>query len=365
MGVTGRKRPLVVALLIDDMWSHDLANVIQVFADSPTLGEEAPCELVFVAPGGRARLDHGLSAEALTLERTPARADLVCVPGFASPAATFGATGSDATPGPDAARAADPAAVTPADPKASATAGARDELDACCSWLRRAYESGAQVAALGTGTFVLARAGLLDGVTCTTHHAYVELFSALFPTARLEPERILTRDAARRVWTSAGGVSGLDLCLSLLATLAGPRAAADVSSAMSLWRPRSLETRQEAFGMPGTTSEARAMSDVDALRAAVSRDLSHPWTVSEMARVAGMSERSLQRHFLRNVGETPKTWLTSQRLELASALLEQTDLPLPVVAARVGLGSADVLYRLFRDHYGEAPSAHRRRFAQG
>lgn len=278
MSATEHARPRVVALLADGMWSHDLANVIQVFADSPTLGEEAPCELAFVAAGGRARLDHGLSAEALPLEGTPARADLVCVPGFTSPAAAFGA----GAPRPPAG------------------------LNSCCAWLRDAYGAGAQVASLGTGTFVLGRAGLLDGVTCTTHHAYAALFSDLFPSARLEPDRVLTRDAARRVWTSAGGASGLDLCLSLLASLAGPRAAADVSEAMSLWRPRSLDTRQDAFGMPATEAGRHAMSDVDALRSAVSRDLSHPWTVAEMARCAGMSERSLQRHFLRNVGETPK-----------------------------------------------------------
>lgn len=327
-------RPQVVALLADGMWSHDLANVIQVFADSPILGGKAPCSLVFVANGRRARLDHGLSAEATPLEQVDARADLVCVPGFTYPEVTFGSSTEQ-----------------------------RDELDACCGWLRDAYGRGAQVASLGTGSFVLGRAGLLDGVTCTTHHAYAALFSRLFPSAALEPDRILTHDSSRSIWTSAGGASGLDLCLSLLAALTGPRTAAEVSEAMSLWRPRSLETRQEAFGMPETELGELAMNDVDTLCQAVRRDLSHPWSVREMAGRAGMSERTLQRRFLQATGETPKSWLGTQRAELAAALLEQTDLPLPLVAARVGLGSADVLYRLFRSRYGESPSRHRQRFS--
>ncbi len=335
---TQPKRPLVAALLTDGMWSHDLANVIQVFGDSVTLGEAPACELVFVAPTERVELDHGLSARAVPLEDFPWRPDLVCVPGFTDPASS----------------------LLPQSPGGRA---AERDLDACTAWLRDTHDAGAQVASLGTGSFLLARAGLLDEAPCTTHHAYAEFFRSLFPRVPLEPELILTHDARLGIWTSAGGASGLDLCLSLLSALAGPRRAAAVAGAMSLWRPHSPDARQEAFGMPETTVGELAMSDIDTLRKVVRSDLSHPWTVSEMARRAGMSERTLQRRFLQGTGETPKAWLGTQRIELAAALLEQTDLPLPLVAQRVGLGSADVLYRLFRDRYGESPSAHRRRFS--
>lgn len=330
-------RPLVAALLTDGMWSHDLANVIQVFGDSVTLGEAPACELALVAPSEAVELDHGLSAQTIPLGDLDRRPTLVCIPGFTDPVRSLLPRGSDVD-------------------------AAGEGLDAASAWLRDAHGAGAQVASLGTGSFLLARAGLLDGTTCTTHHAYAGLFRSLFPQVPLEPELILTHDARRGVWTSAGGASGLDLCLSLLSALAGPRRAAAVSEAMSLWRPHSLDARQEAFGMPRSAAGELAMSDIDTLCQAIRRDLSHPWTVREMARRAGMSERTLQRRFLQGTGETPKAWLGTQRLELASALLEQTDLPLPLVAARVGLDSANVLYRLFRSRTGESPSHHRRRF---
>lgn len=325
----------VALLLMNDMWSHDVANVIQVFGDNIILGGPPRCSLTLVARTPDVRLDHGLSAAATPLDEAMVAPDLICVPGFVDPAATFGATRDE---------------IVTAE---SAT---------CASWLRSAHGAGAVVASLGTGAFLLAEAGLLDGVVCTTHHAYARLFSSLYPQARLARDLILTHDREHAVWTSAGGASGLDLCLSLLSSLAGAREAAAVSEAMSLWRPHPLESRQAAFGMPHTASDELAMSDIDTLCQAVRRDLAHPWTVDEMARRAGMSERSLQRRFLQSTGETPKSWLGTQRVELASALLEQTDLPLPLIAARVGLGSADVLYRLFRSRTGESPSRHRRRF---
>lgn len=325
----------IALLLMNGMWSHDVANVIQVFGDNIILNESPHCSLTLVAHAPAVRLDHGLSAATMPLDKVPSFPDLVCVPGFDDPATTFGGAR-------DAASAAESAA--------------------CASWLYRAHEEGAVIASLGTGAFLLAEAGLLDNVTCTTHHAYANLFSSLFPQARLARDLILTHDREHNVWTSAGGASGLDLCLSLLSSLAGSREAAAVSEAMSLWRPHPLESRQAAFGMPFTASDALAMSDIDTLCQVIRHDLSHPWTVGEMARRAGMSERSLQRRFLQSTGETPKSWLGTQRIEMASALLEQTDLPLPLIAERVGLSSADVLYRLFRTRTGESPSAHRRRF---
>ena len=73
--------------------------------------------------------------------------------------------------------------------------------------------------------------------------------------------------------------------------------------------------------------------------------------------------RTFQRHFLESIGETPKEWLLAQRLELATLLLVQTDLPMPVVASRVGLSGADALYRLFVAQLGESPSSYRKRFS--
>lgn len=321
--------PRVVALLMDGMWAHDLANVIQVFGNGVPLRGQAPCDLSFASAGRSASLDHGLSAATTPLAECDTIPDLVCVPGFVDPCRAIQS----------------------------------GETDETITWLREAAHHGAQIASLGTGAFVLGAAGLLDGVRCTTHHAFSAEFRLLFPAALLDEDSVFTHDQARGIWTSAGGASGLDLCLSLVAHLSGPVVASQVAEAMSLWNPRPLGTRSDAFGMPDTPEVERRGRDVEQVCKIVGADLSRPWTVAAMARASGVSVRTFQRHFLESIGETPKEWLLAQRLELATMLLVQTDLPMPVVASRVGLSGADALYRLFVAQLGESPSSYRKRFS--
>ena len=128
--------------------------------------------------------------------------DLICVPGFADPS----------------------------------HAAWTDEEEEALSWLCRCHAAGAEVASLGTSAFLLAQAGLLDGVRCTTHHAFVSEFRRLFPAALLMRTRY-SDDPDRGIWTSAGGTSGLDLCISPVMHFSGPAVASEVAEAMGLWNP--------------------------------------------------------------------------------------------------------------------------------
>jgi len=56
------------------------------------------------------------------------------------------------------------------------------------------YQKGARIGTLCTGSFVLARTGLLDGKNATTNWLYVKKFQRLFPRVRLKPDQILTED---------------------------------------------------------------------------------------------------------------------------------------------------------------------------
>ncbi|WP_404800167.1 helix-turn-helix domain-containing protein [Actinomadura algeriensis] len=60
----------------------------------------------------------------------------------------------------------------------------------------------------------------------------------------------------------------------------------------------------------------------------------------------------------------PRQWLLGRRLDAARELLEQTDLPVEAIAARVGLVSAGNLRRRFRAHLGTTPGAYRRTFGE-
>ena len=342
-------RPRVACLLIDGMWSHDVASVVQVFGSTLSRGGSDLCDLTFVSDGTRVELDHGISVRTQPIGCFEGTPELICIPGFVDPFRIDEGLERACHP---IAELRDSVAEDVAPARLSAPMRA---------WLTGCWASGTELAALGTGVFALAVTGLLAGVRCTTHWVFAEEFARLFPRVALDASRMLAYDERARVRTSAGGASGVDLCLAALMDIAGRGAAASLAAAMNLWSPRSLEARQDAFGMPTTTDGERVGEDIRELKDAVHRHMDHSWSVSEMAWYVGMSVRTFQRHFQEVMGETPARWITRERMGMVAQLLEETDLPLPLIAARVGLSGADLMRRRFQELYGESPSSYRKR----
>jgi len=75
-----------------------------------------------------------------------------------------------------------------------------------------------------------------------------------------------------------------------------------------------------------------------------------------------MSDRTLLRRFVSELGTTPKTWLQDERVRAAQRLLETTASPLQSVAASVGFVTAETFRAAFRRTTGIAPSVYRDRF---
>jgi len=77
-----------------------------------------------------------------------------------------------------------------------------------------------------------------------------------------------------------------------------------------------------------------------------------------------VSSRTLIRRFAEQLGTSPGQWLLVQRINAARTLLEETDLPVDVIASRVGLASANNLRRRFHTAVQTTPAAYRRAFRQ-
>lgn len=88
--------------------------------------------------------------------------------------------------------------------------------------------------------------------------------------------------------------------------------------------------------------------------------LAEKLTLARLAEAAGMSERSLVRHFRRQAGATVHAYLARLRMDLAGRLLiDQPDLPLHEIAPQVGIPDASYFARLFRRHHRHTPHQHR------
>lgn len=125
--------------------------------------------------------------------------------------------------------------------------GARSLIESptAMDWLRRVSAEAEVVMSVCNGAFVLARAGLLDGLEATTHHNGLEALRRAVPTATVHGDRRFVDNG--RVVTAAGVSAGIDASLHLVARLVGESEARQTARYMEYpWAPENGETAAEA-----------------------------------------------------------------------------------------------------------------------
>ncbi|MEV2269406.1 GlxA family transcriptional regulator [Nonomuraea africana] len=229
--------------------------------------------------------------------------------------------------------------------------------EALLSALTEAHERGARIAALCSGAFVLAAAGLLDGREAATHWMHADELRSRYPRISVN-QRALYVDEGD-ILTSAGTAAGIDLCLHIVRGDFGAAVAAEVGRRMVVAPQREGDQAQYVSAGPPVPAQDRGLAPV--LSWALER-LHEPVTIPQLAEQAMMSTRTFIRRFHRELGLTPIRWLTQQRLARARELLETTRLPVDAVAERSGFSTGNGLRQHFTKTLGTTPSAYRRTF---
>ena len=221
--------------------------------------------------------------------------------------------------------------------------------------LTGALKRGARIASICTGAFVLARAGLLDGLCATTHWAAARELAQRYPQVRVDPNVLYVDNG--QVLTSAGAAAGMDLCLHMVRCDYGASVGASVARAAVM--PLERAGGQAQFIVHELPEESESMGP---LLAWIERNLKHELALPVLARHARMSTRTLSRRFREQIGTTPAHWIARSRVRLAQHLLETTHLPVERIAAEAGFRSASVLREHFFSVVGTSPLAYRRSF---
>jgi len=223
--------------------------------------------------------------------------------------------------------------------------------------LRQARQRGCRMISLCTGAFVLAAAGILDGRPATTHWSECADLIRRHPAVAVDPGVLYVDDGD--LLTSAGSAASLDLCLHVVRRDYGTEIATRV--ARDLVVPPQRDGGQAQFieaPMP-VLDDSNLFADTMAW---LQEHLDEAVSVDDLAARAAMSPRTFARRFLAATGTTPYQWLTRERVRLAQRLLETSDLPVEVVAARSGFCTADNLRKHFRAALRTTPQGYRSTF---
>jgi transcriptional regulator GlxA family with amidase domain len=224
-------------------------------------------------------------------------------------------------------------------------------------WLRRQAPRARRVASVCTGAFLLAEAGLLDGLRVTTHWSAIALLAASYPSLSVDPDPIYIRQG--RIWTSAGVTSGMDLALALVEEDLGRDLALAVARRLVLFVKRPGGQSQFSAQLAGQLAERAPLRELQAWIA------EHPeadCSVAALARRTGMSPRNFARVFTREVGRTPARFVEEARVEHARRRLEDGDDGVEAVAAAAGFGNVETMRRAFLRVLRVGPAAYRSRF---
>ena len=220
--------------------------------------------------------------------------------------------------------------------------------------LRRLGREKIPLGAICTGSYLLARAGLLDGYRATIHWENMASLREEFPEVIVSPELFeIDRDRC----TCSGGTAPLDMMLNLIHRQHGAPLAVSISEEFICERIRGRNDRQRVpLRLHLGTSQPKLMEAVSLMEA----NLEEPMSLDEIARHVRLSRRQLERLFQKHLHCVPTRYYLELRLARARQLLLQTPMTVVDVAFACGFVSAPHFSKCYRDYYGMPPRDERR-----
>lgn len=231
----------------------------------------------------------------------------------------------------------------------AAVAGAQDWLALLCEQAAR----GTRICSVGTGSYLLAEAGLLDGKAATTHWNYFEAFSRRYPAVDLKTRHLITQ--SDNIYCVGSVNSIADLMVHIVEEWFGSRIARAIENQFSPEIRRSF--RAAAYQKEANSSHHDEV--VAQAQQWLQINLSSPVTMAQLAEHTQMNARTLHRRFKRATGMTPLTYLQSLRIAGAKELLRHSNLTVGDIAWQHGMQDVSYFSQLFRRHSGMSPLQYR------
>lgn len=297
----------ICVLVADDVFDTGLASLLDTFEVANDLAGEPRFDVRVAAARAEVRTHHGCL---IPTGRPPSRApDLVVVPALACK-----------------------------QPDTIVAALGRPEVGELIDLVRR-YAPRSRVAAACTGTFVLGRAGVLDGRRATTTWWLGPTFRREFPAVELDDGAMVVGD--RRVLTAGAALAHLDLALAVIR-----ERSPDLARVVARYLVIEDRPSQARFAISSQVAHDDEL--VSRFERWIRRHLGERFDLGRAARAVGASERTLQRRIQAVLGKSPIAFVQDLRLERAVHLLRVTQDGIDQIAARVGYENGSTLRALLR-----------------
>jgi transcriptional regulator GlxA family with amidase domain len=219
--------------------------------------------------------------------------------------------------------------------------------------IKRLSRNFSAIGGIEAGSWILARSGLLEQRSATTHWEDLEEFTTYFPEVDIKPDRFVVDG---NIFTTGGASPTFDFMLYLIRRRYGYPLAMEVSSVF-IYDSHSATDIQPlvSLGMLENT-EPRVAAAIHVMEQHIDDTLG----IAQIAAQVELSVRMLEYLFRQTLDLSPAAYYRHLRLQIARRMVVDTRLKLQEIAIRTGFNSLSSFSRLFRQHYQQAAGECRR-----
>ena len=225
-------------------------------------------------------------------------------------------------------------------------------------WITEQYKSGAEVASLCTGAFLLAATGLVDGKRCATHWFAADAFRKAYPKVKLVDEKIIVDEDG--VYSSGGAYSFLNLILYLVEKFAGREMAISVSKMFEIEFSRECQSFFAIFdGQKDHEDKA-----IKLVQQFIEHNFRERMSVEQLAKMFALSRRNLERRFKRATSNTIVEYTHRVKVEAAKKSLETGREQVNEIMYKVGYNDSKTFRDVFKKYTGFSPIEYKNKFCR-
>ncbi len=221
------------------------------------------------------------------------------------------------------------------------------------SWLQHMGRGGIILGATETGSYILARAGLLQGYSATIHWHCHNAFKERYPLIDLK-DALYVID--RKRMTCAGGTAGLDMMLQEIRHRNGRKLALEVAAQLLCSQVRKADTPQKDVQSRQQSSAPPALQKAIEI---MEQNIEKPLTIPQISRLLDFSQRKLERLFKKHFSCSAVAFYRTVRLQEARVLLTHTDMSVLDICIACGFASSSYFSKSYTNQFGVHPRDHR------
>lgn len=224
-------------------------------------------------------------------------------------------------------------------------------------WLRNQYSKGAVLSSACAGVFILAATNLLGKREVTTHWALADTFARMFTEIPLNSNKILIDHGD--IVTAGGMMSWLDLGFELISKYSSPRVVSLLGKTLVI----DTAHREQSYYQQFKPSFAHGDLVIVSVQQIMHQSYTAPLSIHQLAKQVNLTERTMQRRFLKATGYNPNQYLQRLRVQNACDYLESTNRSFEWIANQVGYEDISACRKVFINIVGLTPREFRKRFS--